>query len=283
MEVIQTKAELQSRIKTLKNKGNKVGFVPTMGALHQGHLSLIHCCNQDNDITVVSIFVNPTQFNERNDYEKYPRHIEQDITKLNKQQCNIVFTPSEKEMYPAPDNRTFNFGKLDKILEGYHRPGHFNGVAKIVSKLFEFVKPHTAYFGEKDFQQLIIIRELAKQEGQDIQVIGCPIVREEDGLAMSSRNSRLNNEERRTAAEISELLFESKRKQGDMNVEKIKKWVTNTLNKNPLINVEYFEIVNEKNLNPVQTWDEADSYRGLIAAWVGDVRLIDNIKYESNF
>ena len=280
MEVIQTKAELQGRIKTLKKSGNKIGFVPTMGALHPGHISLIHCCNRENDITVVSIFVNPTQFNERNDFEKYPRNIEQDITKLKNQQCDIIFTPSEDEMYPTPDKRTFDFGNLDKILEGYHRPGHFNGVAQIVSKLFDFVKPHTAYFGEKDFQQLIIIRELVKKEGHDIQVIGCPIIREEDGLAMSSRNSRLNNEERKTAAQISEILFNSKSKQGEMSIEEIKKWVTKTLNKNPHINVEYFEIVNEKNLIPVQSWSESDSIRGLIAAWVGDIRLIDNIKYD---
>ena len=280
MEVIQTKAELQGRIKTLKKSGNKIGFVPTMGALHPGHISLIHCCNRENDITVVSIFVNPTQFNERNDFEKYPRNIEQDITKLKNQQCDIIFTPSEDEMYPTPDKRTFDFGNLDKLLEGYHRPGHFNGVAQIVSKLFDFVKPHTAYFGEKDFQQLIIIRELVKKEGHDIQVIGCPIIREEDGLAMSSRNSRLNNEERKTAAQISEILFNSKSKQGEMSIEEIKKWVTKTLNKNPHINVEYFEIVNEKNLIPVQSWGESDSIRGLIDAWVGDIRLIDNIKYD---
>ncbi|MGM0498097.1 MAG: pantoate--beta-alanine ligase [Bacteroidota bacterium] len=280
MDVFQTKNELQDKIIRLKQKNYSIGFVPTMGALHEGHLSLVECCNKENDITVVSIFVNPAQFNDREDYEKYPRDVQKDIDWLEEFDCDIVFNPSESEMYPEPDNRTFDFGELDKILEGYYRPGHFNGVAKVVSKLFDYVRPHKAYFGEKDFQQLAIIRQLTEQENMDIDIIGCPIIREEDGLAMSSRNERLNSEERKNAAEISRVLFESREKKDEMTVEEIKNRVKNQLNKNVYINVEYFDIVDEKNFKTVQTWRETQNIRGVIAAWVGNIRLIDNIKYE---
>ncbi len=280
MEVFRTKAELQDKITQLKQKEYSVGFVPTMGALHEGHISLVRCCNKENDITVVSIFVNPAQFNDREDYEKYPRDVQKDIDWLEEFDCDIVFNPSETEMYPEPDNRTFDFGDLDKILEGYYRPGHFNGVAKIVSKLFDYVRPHRAYFGEKDFQQLAVIRQLTEQENMEIEIVGCPIVREEDGLAMSSRNKRLNSDERKNATEISSVLFESKEKKDMLSVEEIKNWVKDQLNKNVYINVEYFDIVNEKDLKPVQSWSESKNIRGVIAALVGNIRLIDNIKYE---
>jgi len=280
MDIFRTKAELQDKITQLKEKNHTIGFVPTMGALHEGHISLVKCCNRENDITVVSIFVNPTQFNDRADYEKYPRDVQKDIDWLKKYNCDIVFNPSETEMYPEPDNRTFDFGDLDKILEGYFRPGHFNGVAKIVSKLFDYVRPHKAYFGEKDFQQLAIIRQLTEKENMNIGIVGCPIVREDDGLAMSSRNKRLNSDERKNATEISRVLFESRARKDDMTIEEIKNQVKDQLNKNVYINVEYFDIVDEKDLKPVRSWAESKNIRGVIAAWVGNIRLIDNIKYE---
>jgi len=280
MDVIETRQQLQDRIEQLKNENKSIGFVPTMGALHEGHISLIQCCNNENDITVVSIFVNPAQFNEREDYEKYPRNVNKDLDWLEAENCNIVFNPSEGEMYPKPDNRTFDFGNLDKTLEGYYRPGHFNGVAKVVSKLFDYVKPHRAYFGEKDLQQLAIVRELANWEQPGLEIIGCPIIREEDGLAMSSRNKRLNKEERKNAAEISKVLFESKSKIDTMSVEELKKWVFDQLNKNAYVDVEYFDIIDEKKFSKVQTWDYSETIRGVVAAWVGNVRLIDNIKYK---
>jgi pantoate--beta-alanine ligase len=280
MEVIETKEQLQHKIEQLKSEHSSIGFVPTMGALHDGHISLIQCCNKENDITVVSIFVNPAQFNEREDYEKYPRDMNKDLDWLEAENCDIVFKPSEKEMYPEPDTRTFDFGNLDKTLEGYHRPGHFNGVAKVVSKLFDYVKPHRAYFGEKDLQQLAIVRELAKREQPGLEIIGCPIVREEDGLAMSSRNKRLNSEERKNAAEISRVLFDSKNKTDTMSIEELKKWVFDQLNKNTYIDVEYFDIIDEKKFSGVRTWRDSETIRGVIAAWVGNVRLIDNIKYK---
>ena len=280
MNIFRTKAELQDKITQLKGKNYSIGFVPTMGALHEGHISLVKCCNKENDITVVSIFVNPTQFNDREDYEKYPRNVQKDIDWLKKFDCDIVFNPSETEIYPEPDNRIFNFGNLDKILEGYYRPGHFNGVAKIVSKLFDYVRPHKAYFGEKDFQQLAIIRQLTVKENMNIEIVGCPIVREEDGLAMSSRNKRLNCEERKNAAEISKVLFESREKKDELTIEETKNQVKDQLNKNGYINVEYFDIVNEKDLKPVHSCAEDKDIRGVIAAWVGPIRLIDNIKYE---
>ena len=279
MQQFQSKEELQERINALKNEEYSIGFVPTMGALHEGHLSLINCSNERNDITVVSIFVNPTQFNQREDYEKYPRHIQEDLDKLQDGGCDIVFIPDESEMYPEEDTRVFDFGYVQEVLEGYHRPGHFNGVAQIVSKLFDAVRPHRAYFGEKDFQQLAIIRKLVEQLKMDIEVIGCPIIREEDGLAMGSRNQRLNTKEREVATSISEVLFESVKKAGEMNVEELKKWVCSQLNKNPLIDVEYFDIVNEKTFEPIKRWKEQSEKRGCIAAWIGDVRLIDNVKY----
>jgi len=280
MDIFRNKAELQNKITQLKQNNYSIGFVPTMGALHEGHISLVRCCNKENDITLVSIFVNPAQFNDREDYEKYPRDVQKDIDWLKEFNCDIVFNPSETEMYPEPDNRTFDFGDLDKILEGYYRPGHFNGVAKVVSKLFDYVHPHKAYFGEKDFQQLAVIRQLTKEENMEIEIVGCPIVREEDGLAMSSRNKRLNSEERKNAVEISRFLFESREKKDEMNVEGLKNWVKDQLNKNVYINVEYFDIVNEKDLKPVHSWSESKDIRGVIAAWVGNIRLIDNIKYE---
>ncbi|MFW6094832.1 MAG: pantoate--beta-alanine ligase [Bacteroidota bacterium] len=279
MEVFETKQSITNRLSEYREEGKCIGFVPTMGALHDGHISLIRCSRENDDVTVVSIFVNPTQFNNKADYEKYPRIKDADIARLKGEGCDIVFTPPEKEMYPEKDTRVFDFGELDKVMEGASRPGHFNGVAQIVSKLFETIKPDKAYFGEKDFQQLVIIRKLVEKMNMDVQIIPCPIIREDNGLAMSSRNERLTDEERENASLISKMLHKAKETAKEHSVDEIKKMVVEELNKNPYIDVEYFEIVKEDNLQPVHSWDEDYYKRACIAAWVGGVRLIDNVKF----
>jgi pantoate--beta-alanine ligase len=279
MDVFDTNRDLQARISELKEEGKRVGFVPTMGALHEGHLSLVDCCTSENDVTVVSIFVNPTQFNQREDYEKYPRDLHGDFKKLQEAGAGIIFTPSEKEIYPEGDRREFDFGQLDKVMEGKFRPGHFNGVAQVVSRLFEIVEPHRAYFGEKDFQQLAIIRELTSRLNMNIDIVSCPIVREPDGLAKSSRNVRLTEEQRQHAPKIAKTLNKAKEEAGNYRVSELKRRVSEELNNDPYIDVEYFEIVDERTLQPVESWDDSYYKRACIAAWVGKVRLIDNIQY----
>lgn len=279
MDVFDTVRGVQEKISELKQQGYGIGFVPTMGALHRGHLSLVDACTRDNEVTVVSIFVNPTQFNQREDFEQYPRDLDGDIKKLGEAGANIIFTPAEKEMYPEPDNRVFDFDGLDKVMEGKHRPGHFNGVAQIVSRLFDIIRPHRAYFGEKDFQQLVIIRNLTSQLNLDIEIVSCPIVRESDGLARSSRNVRLTEEQRKHAPKIAEAIHKARDLAGDYSVEEVIQSVTEHVNNDPYIDVEYFEIVDEKNLQPIETWDDAYYKRACIAAWVGKVRLIDNVPY----
>ena len=281
MIIIKNKNELTAHLNNLKRAGNSVGFVPTMGALHQGHLSLINYANQDNDVTVVSIFVNPTQFNDKNDYSKYPRILDEDIEKLKKVKCDILFSPDENEMYPSEDNRDFDFGNIDKVMEGAHRPGHFRGVALIVSKLFEAVIPDKAYFGEKDFQQVAIIKNLTKQLNYNIDIIPCPIVREEDGLAMSSRNMLLTEQQRDNVSLISRTIFEAKEKAKNMTVSETKNWVIRTINENPFLEVEYFEIVDDTNLESINSWDQKFEKVGCIAVQVGTIRLIDNIRFYS--
>lgn len=281
MKIIENRKDLLEEVRILKVKGNSIGFVPTMGALHDGHLSLIDYANKDNDITVVSIFVNPTQFNDQNDYAKYPRITEDDTEKLKKVKCNILFTPSEKEMYPAEDKREFDFGKLDKVMEGEHRPGHFRGVALIVSKLFEIVNPDKAYFGEKDFQQVAIIKHFTKQLQFNVEIISCPIIRESDGLAMSSRNMLLSQEQRANVSLISKTLFDAKEKAKSMTVQETKDWVIRIINENPFLGVEYFEIVDDTSLDPVNNWNQKAGKVGCIAVHVGTIRLIDNIRFYS--
>lgn len=279
MEVFENKRSIEKKLSEFRKKGKCIGFVPTMGALHDGHLSLVKCSRENDDITVVSIFVNPTQFNNKSDYEKYPRIKDADLAILKKEGCDVVFTPSEKEMYPEKDTRVFDFGELDKVMEGAYRPGHFNGVAQIVSKLFETIKPDKAYFGEKDFQQLAIIRKMVEKMNMDVQIIPCPIIREDSGLAMSSRNERLTEKERENASLISKILYKARDEAKHRTVDEVKKMVVEELNKNPYIDVEYFEIVKEDNLQPIQSWNENYYKRACIAAWVGEVRLIDNVKF----
>lgn len=279
MEIFITRKDLSERIEFLKSEANTIGLVPTMGALHKGHLSLIDYSVKQNDITVVSIFVNPAQFNDKNDLKNYPRNLNADLKLIGATGCSIVFTPSVDEMYPEPDNRKFDFGNLDKYMEGKFRPGHFNGVARVVVRLFEIVSPHKAYFGLKDFQQLSIIKKLTRDLKFDIQIIACPTIREHDGLAMSSRNSLLSPEQRKYASHIYRTLCEANKNSGKTDINDIKKQVTDTLNKYPYTEVEYFEIVDENDLCPVNSWDIKSGIVGCIAVRVGNVRLIDNVNF----
>ena len=279
MQVISSVNQLKIILNGFRCDGRTIGFVPTMGALHKGHISLVTNSNHDNEITVVSIFVNPTQFNDKNDLKNYPRTMEADLAILEQNEVDIVFAPSEKEMYPEPDTRVFNFGNLDKVMEGEHRPGHFNGVAQIVSKLLTAVEPDKAYFGEKDFQQLAIIKQLVSQLNLSVKITPCPIIRESDGLAMSSRNVLLLPNQRKEAALISKTLFESQQMRGSYTIEKLKAWVVDTINKNSELEVEYFEIVDDTYLMAVSAWEVPKTKVGCIAVRVGKIRLIDNVRY----
>jgi len=281
MEIVDRINVLQNIVKELRSQGTSIGFVPTMGALHEGHLSLIQRSNKENEITIVSIFVNPTQFNDQKDYKRYPRIISDDIKKLESVKCDFLFTPTKEEMYPEEDKREFDFGSIDKVMEGAHRPGHFRGVALIVSKLFEIVNPHKAYFGEKDFQQVAIIKHLTKQLDFDIEIIACPIVREEDGLAMSSRNILLSEEQRKNVPLISKTLFDSLNEMKLSNLTETKNRVIRKINKNPFLEVEYFEIVDSETLEPLSNWTQSKNITGCIAVHVGNIRLIDNIRFYS--
>ncbi len=256
-----------------------VGFVPTMGALHEGHLSLVKQAVSETNIVVVSIFVNPTQFNDPKDLERYPRTLDADLQLLEKTGCQIVFAPGVNEIYPEPDNRKFNFGELESVMEGLHRPGHFNGVAQVVSKLFEIVKPEKAYFGLKDFQQLTIIKNMVAQLNLPVQIVPCPIIREESGLAMSSRNELLSAEERKNAAVISETLFKSKELATQKSVNDLKNWIFETINKNKYLTVEYVDIVDDIQLQSVKNWNENVVKVCCVAVFCGKVRLIDNIVF----
>ncbi len=280
MELIYSICELQKRINRLKQEGKTIGFVPTMGALHAGHIALVKRCAAENDYCIVSIFVNPTQFNDKSDLEKYPRTLETDCRLLQPAGCSIVFAPEEKEMYPEPDTRQFHFGLLETVMEGAHRPGHFNGVAQIVSKLFDAVLPDKAYFGEKDFQQLAIIRDMVRQLNLKVEIIPCPIVREKDGLAMSSRNMRLNPEQRKAAVTISQTLFASKMKMPEVPIAELKEWIVSAIDENTLLQTEYVDIVDGNTLQPVSGWNASDYIVGCTAVFCGEVRLIDNIRYK---
>lgn len=280
MEIIETVAELKVRIKRIRNSGKTIGFVPTMGALHKGHGELVKHSVKENDITVVSIFVNPTQFNNSDDLNLYPRTAERDYKLLEILEVDIVFSPSVDEIYPEPDKRMFDFSGIDKVLEGEFRPGHFNGVAQVVSKLFDFVKPDKAYFGEKDIQQLAIIRQMVKQLHMPVEIVGIPIIREESGLAMSSRNQRLDEEDKKTASIIYNVLKDSVSSIGNNSPEKVTSSVIERLNSVPGLQVEYFSIVESDSFEPVVSWNKAKSIFGCIAVYCGDVRLIDNIRYK---
>jgi len=282
MKVIHTIKDLQAELSVLKAQGKKVGLVPTMGALHAGHASLVKRSVNENEVTVVSVFVNPTQFNDKNDLVKYPRTLDADCKLLEACGATYAFAPSVEEMYPEPDTRQFSYAPLDTVMEGAFRPGHFNGVCQIVSKLFEAVKPHRAYFGEKDFQQLAIIREMVRQMQFDLEIVGCPIVREEDGLALSSRNARLSAEERENALKISQTLFKSRTFAATHTVSETLKFVEDAIAAVPGLRPEYFEIVDGNTLQKVDNWNQTSYVVGCITVFCGDVRLIDNIKYKES-
>ncbi|WP_233899900.1 pantoate--beta-alanine ligase [Tenacibaculum piscium] len=279
MKIYKTKSALKEYLASLKKADTSIGFVPTMGALHQGHLSLIKKSKQHNAITVVSIFVNPTQFDNQEDLAKYPKTIDQDIALLESVDCEVLFLPSVAEIYD--DNITadaFNFDGLEHQMEGKFRDGHFDGVGTIVKSLFEIVTPNTAYFGEKDFQQLQIIKKLVKKYKIPVKVKGCTIFREEDGLAMSSRNSRLSEEYREVAPFIYRTLKKAKKKFGTKNAEQLTKWVDKKFKKHPLLVLEYFTIADEKTLETVKNKETNCQCRAFIAVFAGDIRLIDNIR-----
>jgi len=282
MKIIKTKQELQIEIHSLKSSGKKIGFVPTMGALHDGHKSLVERCVAENDSCIVSIFVNPTQFNNSEDLEKYPRHLDLDAKFLESAGCQVIFAPDPTEIYESNElnNRfEFDFGGLDTVMEGKFRPGHFNGVVQIVSILFKLVQPDKAYFGEKDFQQLAIIHRMVKIMNLKVEIIDCQIVREPSGLALSSRNKRLTNEQRKKAVEISKVLSESRNFAAQISPIELTQWVVDQINLVPGLEVEYYDIVNTSTLQTVYSWSEPSV--GCIAVYCGEVRLIDNIKYKT--
>jgi len=280
MKLVHTIKELQSELNALRSIGKTIGLVPTMGALHAGHASLVKRAVAENDVVVVSDFVNPTQFNDRNDLIKYPRTLDADCELLEKVGASFVFAPSVEEIYPEPDTRQFSYAPLDTVMEGKFRPGHFNGVCQIVSKLFMIVEPDRAYFGEKDFQQLAIIREMVKQMEFKLQIVGCPIVREEDGIALSSRNARLLPEEREYALNISQTLFKSRTFAASHTVAETQKFVEDAIAASKGLRLEYFEIVDGNNLQKIASWEDTEYAVGCITVFCGEVRLIDNIKYK---
>ena len=280
MKVIHTIKDLQAELTVLRAQGKKVGLVPTMGALHVGHASLVKRSVSENGVTVVSVFVNPTQFNDKNDLAKYPRTLDADCRLLEDCGAAFAFAPSVEEMYPQPDTREFSYAPLDTVMEGAFRPGHFNGVCQIVSKLFDAVQPDRAYFGEKDFQQLAIIREMVRQMDYKLEIVGCPIVREEDGLALSSRNKRLSAQERENALNISQTLFKSRTFAASHTVSETQKMVEEAIEDAPGLRLEYFEIVDGNTLQKVNSWEDAQYVVGCITVFCGEVRLIDNIKYK---
>ena len=280
MEIVHTIKDLQAALAALRAQGKTVGLVPTMGALHAGHASLVKRCVAENDAVVVSVFVNPTQFNDKNDLAKYPRTLDADCRLLEQCGAAFAFAPSVEEMYPEPDTRQFSYAPLDTVMEGKYRPGHFNGVCQIVSKLFEAVKPDRAYFGEKDFQQLAIIREMVRQLKFPLQIVGCPIVREEDGLALSSRNARLSAEERQQALKISQTLFASRDYAKSHTVAETQKFVEDAIEAAPGLRLEYFELVDGNTLQKIANWEDTSYAVGCITVFCGEVRLIDNIKYK---
>lgn len=283
MKIIRTVSELRTALAEARSHGT-IGLVPTMGALHAGHASLITRARKENDTVVVSVFVNPTQFNNPTDLATYPRTEEADCALLEQAGVDIAFIPSVEEMYPEEDTRVFDLGEVAAVMEGPMRPGHFNGVAQVVSKLFCFTEPTRAYFGEKDFQQIAVIRKMVELEGgfNGLEIVSCPIKRHDDGLAMSSRNVRLTAEQRSIAPCIALTLRASLVMREKHSLEETKKWVVDTINRFPFMEVEYFEIVDGITMQPVSSWDDTKYAVGCITAYCGDVRLIDNITYYNN-
>ena len=278
MKTLQKIQQIQSEVNALRSQQKSIGFVPTMGALHEGHLALIRQARQENDVLVCSVFVNPKQFNNPQDLEKYPQTLEEDLKKLEAESCDYVFAPSNDEMYPEPVQEEYDFGHLEKVMEGKFRPGHFNGVAIVVRRLFEIIRPDRAYFGEKDFQQLKIIRKLVEMIDMDIDIISVPISREQDGLAISSRNFRLTPKERKIAPRIYEIIKEARDQINRfVTPADMKAWGMAQFEKEDKLQPEYFEIVDMDNLTPIEQWKDTNRSILCVAVYLGQVRLIDNI------
>lgn len=282
MKLFEKIVDLQNELFEVRKEGKKIGLVPTMGALHQGHASLVKRSVKENDVTVVSVFLNPTQFNDKADLERYPRNLDADCKLLEECHADYVFAPSVKEMYPTPDNRQFNFPPVTTVMEGAKRPGHFNGVCQVVSRLFYIVRPDRAYFGEKDWQQIAVVKRLVKYINMNVEIVECPIVREADGLAMSSRNSLLTPEERAIAPNIYKVLKESVEYSKKRTVEETHNKVVNDINAIDGLEVEYFEIVDGNTLLDVKDWNDSPYIVGCITVYCGHtpIRLIDHIKYK---
>ena len=279
MKIFEKKSDLKKYLSTFKNNGSSIGFVPTMGALHEGHLSLIKKAKQNNEITTVSIFVNPTQFDNKEDLVKYPKTIENDIKLLESVDCDILFSPSVEEIYAENiTSNKFDFDGLEHKMEGKFRNGHFDGVGTIVKTLFEIVKPDNAYFGKKDFQQLQIIKKMVEKHKMPLKIVGCDIFREKDGLAMSSRNARLTKEYRKAAPFIYKTLKKAKKKFGTKSAKKVTKWVEKKFKKHPILELEYFTIADEATLEIINKKEANKKYRAFIAVFAGEIRLIDNVR-----
>ena len=275
MKVFESVKELRAELDKAEQSG--IGFVPTMGALHAGHRSLVERARRENGTVVVSVFVNPTQFNDKNDLKHYPRTPEADARLLEEAGADFVLMPSVEEIYPQPDSRQFDFGLIDKVMEGATRPGHFNGVAQVVSRLFDIVRPARAYFGEKDFQQIAVIKSMVAQLALPIEIVECAIIRGEDGLALSSRNTLLDAAHRAAAPHIYATLRAAVAQSQEMAPARLKEWVTAEVERNPLLKVIYYQSVDARTMQEVATWDDSPRIQGCIAVQAGDIRLIDNI------
>ena len=276
MKVFESVKELRAELDKAEQSG--IGFVPTMGALHAGHRSLVERARRENGTVVVSVFVNPTQFNDKNDLKHYPRTPEADARLLEEAGADFVLMPSVEEIYPQPDSRQFDFGLIDKVMEGATRPGHFNGVAQVVSRLFDIVRPARAYFGEKDFQQIAVIKSMVAQLALPIEIVECAIIRGEDGLALSSRNTLLDAAHRAAAPHIYATLRASVAQSQEMAPARLKEWVTAEVERNPLLKVIYYQSVDARTMQEVAAWDDSPRIQGCIAVQAGDIRLIDNIR-----
>ena len=276
MKTFHKVSDLRQELAQLDARG--IGFVPTMGALHAGHRSVVEKARKECQTVVVSVFVNPTQFNDKNDLKHYPRTPEADAAVLEAACADYVLMPSVEEIYPEPDTRQFDFGEVDKVMEGATRPGHFNGVAQVVSRLFDIVSPAKAYFGEKDFQQIAVIKAMVRQLGHTVEIVECPIIRDEDGLALSSRNTLLTPEHRAAAPHIYEVIKQCAEKAQELSPAELTAWVTAEVEKNPLLKVIYFQAVDALSMQQVQSWEESERVQGCIAVQAGDIRLIDNVK-----
>ena len=276
MKIFTSVKELRAALDRVEPSG--IGFVPTMGALHAGHRSLVERARRENDTVVVSVFLNPTQFNDKNDLKHYPRTPEADARTLEEAGADFVLMPSVEEIYPEPDTRVFDFGQIDKVMEGATRPGHFNGVAQVVSRLFDIVRPARAYFGEKDFQQIAVIRAMVAQLKLPVEIVECPIVRGEDGLALSSRNQLLDAEHRAAAPHICATLRRAVERSREMDPAALKAWVTAEVERNPLLKVIYYQSVDALTMQEVASWEDAPRIQGCIAVQAGEIRLIDNIR-----